>query len=65
MSEDMKVIHGPQVLDGGGVLFQVTLEKGLVLTKPADFGLEATGMERAPVFSEQGRLLTPVSSRAF
>ncbi len=57
----MKVIHGPIAESvGGGVVYQVTLASGMIVTNPAAFGEAEHGLiEPGTVVSEGGQVLAP------
>jgi hypothetical protein len=62
MSPAPQIIHGPTADNGGRLIYQVTLEHGVVLTNPSGFGEQgaaAASESDGPVFSEHGRLLAP------
>jgi len=57
-----RVVNGPTADDAtGGVIYQVTLAQGLVLTNPAAFGAVIDdGLDTpGPVISEAGQVLAP------
>lgn len=57
-----QVIHGPTVNFTRGVLYQVTLASGMIVTSPAGFGPESPDADVSePVVSEDGRLLVDVT----
>lgn len=63
MTEAMEIIHGPVAPQGGGVIYQITLPQGLVMTKPSDFEVpQPLAVQPARVVSHDGRLLTPDAS---
>lgn len=61
ISDEPRVVRAPVVENGGRVIYQVTLARGLILTNPQDFGGLTDASERAPgpVLAEDGRVLAP------
>ena len=62
---DIQVIHGPTAGNGaGGVIYQVTLARGMVLTNPQAFGSDGCDIDDSlgrpgPVIAEDGSVLRP------
>jgi len=62
VTDDVQVIKGPAPAQNGGVIYQVTLAQGLILTNPQSFG-EAEPMTTAapgPIITQDGRVLAPL-----
>ena len=53
-----QVIHGPTVESQTGILYQVTLPSGMIVTNPSGFGEpECPGAAVTPYVTEDGRVL--------
>ena len=61
MAEDVQIVRGPVSGQNGGLIYQVTLAQGLVLTNPQSFGdaEPQTTAAPGPVISQDGRVLAP------
>jgi hypothetical protein len=64
MIMDTQVVHGPTAPGSEQIIYQVTLEGGLVLTNPAAFGTSdyRLAVTPVPVIAEDGRVLAPAPS---
>lgn len=54
--DEVQVVRGPVVPAGGGIIYQVTLPSGLVLTNPCEFGRTNEAQRPAEVVSLGGRV---------
>ena len=57
----MEVIHGPVIPSLGGVIYQITLASGMIVTSPAGFAdpSSASSATRRIIVTEDGRVLVP------
>ena len=54
---EVRVVYGPVAPTGGGIIYQVTLPNGLVLTNPCEFGhMSETKRPEEVVVSLGGRV---------
>jgi hypothetical protein len=63
----MEIIHGPLApLTAGGIVYQVTLASGMIVTSPSAFGaIEHGEIIEKIVVTEDGRvLISPVPNKA-
>jgi hypothetical protein len=61
----MEIIHGPTApVTAGGIIYQVTLASGMIVTSPAAFGaIESNKVEQKTIVTEDGRvLITPLKA---